>query len=239
MEHNRIVIAEDEVGLREAVVFLLEKNGFHVDQFSDGESAWESVRSNVPDVVILDIMMPRMDGLALCRAIRGISVDVPIMFLTSKDEEFDRVLGLELGADDYLTKPFSMRELLARVRALLRRRSLSVAPASSPQRIRHGPLALEPDGVRAWWAGTLVPLTVTEFRVLLALVQATGAVKSRAQLLDAAYPEDLYVAERSVDCHIRRIRKKLAEIHPETDCIQTVYGAGYRYQPAASIEEGR
>lgn len=237
MADELIAIAEDETGLREAVAYALAQQGYEVAQFADGESAWKSFQVRLPDLIVLDIIMPRMDGLELCRSVRTVDRVVPVMFLTSKDDEFDRVLGLELGADDYLTKPFSMRELIARVRALLRRRALAEHPTPKSEQLRLGALVLEPDALRARWSEQPVPLTVTEFRLLLSMANSPGAVKSRSALLDAAYPEDLYVGERSIDCHVRRIRKKLAEIDPAFDQIETVYGAGYRYRggPAGDV----
>lgn len=251
-----VAVVEDEAGVREAVGLALEDAGYTVAAYRDGAQAWESWERELPDLVVLDIIMPRMDGLELCRRLRARSLETPVIFLSSKDEEIDRVLGLELGADDYLCKPFSVRELVARVRALERRLRFAARdaaelagavagsiPASaglpgvaSPGRPRphetlaSGPLELDLDAIRVYWHAESVPLTVTEFRLLETLVRNSGAVLSREQLLRAAYPDDVYVTERSIDSHIRRIRKKFEETGQPLEAVSSVYGAGYRYQ---------
>jgi two-component system response regulator ChvI len=246
-----VAIVDDEAGVREAVGFALEEAGYSVVSFRDGADAWAAWHESLPDLVVLDIIMPRLDGLELCRRIRTRCRELPVIFLTSKDEEIDRVVGLELGADDYLCKPFSVRELVARVRALERRlrytrsgdyaRLVGVAAgdggggAETHGGERYGAggdsgLRLEPDAIRVWWHGRLVPLTVTEFRLMEVLVRRQGAVLTREQLLRAAYPDDVYVTERSIDSHIRRIRKKFEETGTPLRALSAVYGAGYRYQ---------
>ncbi len=233
---GRVALVDDEASIRETVALALERAGFRVETYADGLEAWNAFESELPDVAILDILMPRLDGLDLCRRLRARSETLPILFLTSKDEEFDRVLGLELGADDYLTKPFSVRELVARVRVLFRRLALArgAAPAGPRERvIAAGPLTLDPDRHEARWAGEPLHLTVTEFRVLRALARHPGHVKTRDQLLAEAYPDDAYVADRTIDSHIKRLRRKLEEADPEgadADPIETVYGLGYRFR---------
>jgi DNA-binding response OmpR family regulator len=228
-----VAVVEDEAGVREAVSLALDDAGYTVTSYRDGLHAWESWNEALPDLVVLDITMPRMDGLELCRRLRAKSMDVPVIFLSSRDEEIDRVVGLELGADDCLCKPFSVRELVARVRALERRlRFSATAGPGEPVRntIASGPLRLDLDAIRAYWHDELVSLTLTEFRLLETLVRNQGIVLTREQLLSAAYPDDVYVTERSIDSHIRRIRKKFEDTGFSLDSVSAVYGAGYRYQ---------
>jgi two-component system response regulator ChvI len=225
-----IVIVEDEDGIRESVQFALGRAGHHAIGHSDGAAAWSAFEQALPDLVILDIGLPHVDGLELCRRLRARSERLPIIFLTSREEEFDRVLGLEIGADDYLCKPFSMRELLARVKVLLRRASLSVAP--SPQEsatITVGPLTLDVDRYAATWAGAPLRLTVTEFLLVQALCRRPGHVRSRDQLLTAAYPHDTSASDRTVDSHVKRLRRKFLAVDPAFAAIDAVYGAGYRF----------
>jgi DNA-binding response OmpR family regulator len=226
-----VAIVDDEATIRETVEYALTREGFRTRVHTDGVDAWESFQEALPDLVILDILMPRMDGLELCRRLRGRSDSLPIIFLTSRDEEFDRVLGLELGADDYLCKPFSMRELIARVKVLFRRLSLrqDVAPTSDDALLRVGDLRLDRNRHQAYWSDAEVALTVTEFRILAALVKHPGHVKSRAQLLEEGYPDDTYVSERTIDSHIKRLRRKFEQLAPGAELIETVYGLGYRY----------
>jgi two-component system response regulator ChvI len=228
-----IGLVDDEESLRETVGFALRREGYRVEPFPDGLSAWKSFEKGLPDLVVLDILMPRMDGLELCRRLRALSERLPILFLTSKDEELDRVLGLELGADDYLCKPFSMRELLARVKVLLRRAALRDEPASSSEEriVEVGRLRLDLRRYQAFWKDAPVPLTVTEFTLLHALAHHPGHVKSRAQLIQEGYPHDAYVSDRTIDSHIKRLRRKLTETDPAFDAVETVYGLGYRWRP--------
>jgi two-component system, OmpR family, response regulator ChvI len=231
-----IALVDDEETLRETVGFALRREGYRVEPFSDGLEAWRSFErgpSHLPDLAILDILMPRMDGLELCRRLRALSERLPILFLTSKDEELDRVLGLELGADDYLCKPFSMRELLARVKVLLRRAALRAEPpgGSEERIVEVGRLRLDLRRYQAWWSGAPVTLTVTELTLLHALARHPGHVKSRAQLMQEGYPHDAYVSDRTIDSHVKRLRRKLTEADPAFDAIETVYGLGYRWRP--------
>jgi two-component system response regulator ChvI len=227
-----VAIVDDEEHLRETVSRALRGDGYRTAAYSDGAEAWQAFEASLPDLAILDIIMPRMDGLELCRRIRGVSQEIPIMFLTSRDEEFDRVLGLELGADDYLCKPFSLRELAARVKVLFRR---SGARAGEKERapeggdnVAVGSLTLDTERFTAAWKGSPVRLTVTEFRILHALARQPGYVRTREQLLAEAFPHDAYMSDRTIDCHIRRIRGKLEELDDGYDGIETLYGLGYR-----------
>ncbi len=226
-----VAIVEDELNIRENVGFALKREGYNVEGFADGLAAWQAFEANLPDLVILDIIMPRMDGLELCRRLRTLSQTIPIVFLTSRDEEFDRVLGLELGADDYLCKPFSMRELVARVKVLFRRLSLlnERAPSDEEELLTIGDLVLDLRRYTARWGARTVPLTVTEFMMLNALVRRPGHVKTRQQLMEQGYPHDTYVSDRTIDSHIKRIRKKFSSLDESFDKIETVYGLGYRY----------
>jgi two-component system response regulator ChvI len=228
---HRIAIVEDEKNIRDNVAFALEREGYEVDSFGDGAAAWEVFQEQLPDLVILDIIMPRMDGLEVCRRLRAVSDDVPIIFLTSRDEEFDRVLGLELGADDYLCKPFSMRELLARIRVLFRRLALGAVAASGPDEelLQVGSLELDLRRYTARWNEKAIALTVTEFMILHALAKRPGHVKTREQLMNEGYPHDTFVSDRTIDSHIKRIRKKFTAIDDAFDGVETVYGLGYRY----------
>jgi two-component system response regulator ChvI len=228
----RIALVDDEESLRETVGFALRREGYRVEVHPDGLAAWESFKRDLPDLAILDVLMPRMDGLELCRRLRALSERLPILFLTSRDEELDRVLGLELGADDYLCKPFSMRELAARVKVLLRRAAHRREPVGDEERILEaGRLRLDLKRYQAHWAGVPVSLTVTEFLLLQALARHPGHVKTRAQLLEEGYPHDAYASDRTIDSHVKRLRKKLAEAEPGFDGIETVYGLGYRFRP--------
>jgi DNA-binding response OmpR family regulator len=227
-----VAIVDDEEHLRETVSRALRGEGYRTAVYPDGAEAWQSFDETLPDLVILDIIMPRMDGLELCRRIRGVSQTVPVMFLTSRDEEFDRVLGLELGADDYLCKPFSLRELAARVKVLFRRSGVRAAEIEHAPEIGDtlsvGSLALDTHRFTASWKESPVRLTVTEFRILHALARQPGYVRTREQLLAEAFPQDSYMSDRTIDCHIRRIRGKLEEVDEGYDGIETLYGLGYR-----------
>jgi two-component system response regulator ChvI len=227
-----IALVDDEESLRETVGFALRREGYRVEVYEDGLAAWQSLAKSLPDLVILDILMPQMDGRELCRRLRTLSERLPILFLTSRDEELDRVLGLELGADDYLCKPFSMRELAARVKVLLRRAALMREPdAPGDERIfETGPLRLDLRRYLASWSGAPVPLTVTEFTLLLALARHPGHVKSRAQLIQEAYPDDAWVSDRTIDSHVKRLRKKLIAADSAFSGIEAVYGLGYRFR---------
>jgi two-component system OmpR family response regulator len=220
---SQILIVDDDRHIREVVRFALEQAGHAVREADDGAQARKAVAEHEPDLIVLDIVMPGEDGLSACRAIRSKS-RVPIIFLSSRDEELDRVLGLELGGDDYLTKPFSPRELVARVAAVLRR--TTGADAAGAATIEHGPLSMDLVRHRCAWHGREITLTVSEFALLRALLSAPGRVFERAQLVEQAYGHGHFVADRTVDSHIRRLRKKLADAG--VDAVETVYGVGYR-----------
>jgi len=228
---NSVALVDDEPSIRETVGFALEEAGYEVRLFSDGTEAWHAFQQELPGLAVLDIIMPRMDGLELCRKLRAVSETLPIIFLTSRDEEFDRVLGLELGADDYLCKPFSMRELLARVKVLFRRLALMHEQEREPEKLlRRGLLVLDLQRYLARWGAVPVSLTVTEFTLLRALASHPGHVKTRHQLMQEGYPYDAYVSERTIDTHIKRLRQKFARVDPEFVAIETVHGLGYRYR---------
>jgi two-component system response regulator ChvI len=232
---RRVAIVEDEETIREAVAVALHKAGYAPQVYGDGLDAWSAFSAGLPDLVILDIGLPRMDGLEICRRLRAASEALPIIFVTSREDEFDRVLGLEIGADDYLCKPFSMRELVARVRVLLRRAAL-MREAVTPDEplVRAGHLVLDPERLLATWRDRVVSLTVTEFLLLQSLASRPGIVKSRSQLMDAAYPDRVSVSDRTIDSHVKRIRRKLQDADPSFDQIEAVYGAGYRFVPATA-----
>jgi len=228
-----VAVVEDEDTLREAVGLSLRREGHRVELHADGAGAWRAFEATLPHLAILDIGVPLVDGLDLCRRLRARSEALPIIFVTSREEEFDRVLGLELGADDYLCKPFSMRELMARVKALLRRASLLARPetaASSVDVLTVGPLVLDGERLTATWRGGPANLTVTEFLLLQALARRPGVVRSRDQLMDAAYPDRVSVSDRTIDSHVKRIRRKFTQLDAAFDGIEAVYGAGYRYR---------
>ncbi len=231
-----VAIVDDEEHLRTTLSHALRAEGFRTALHADGAAAWESFSVQLPDLVILDIIMPRMDGLELCRRIRAVSDRVPVMFLTSRDEEFDRVLGLELGADDYLCKPFSLRELSARVKVLFRRAAPRAATGEKePARgdiVQAGSSRWTRSVSRASWKENVLRLTVTEFRILLALARQPGYVRTREQLLAEAFPQDAYMSDRTIDCHIRRIRSKIQAVDAGFDGIETLYGLGYRLRGA-------
>jgi two-component system OmpR family response regulator len=218
----RILVADDDGHIREVVRYALEKAGYHVIEARDGVEALALIEAGNVDLVLLDIIMPGEDGLQVCRRLAS-KGEVPVIFLTSRDDEVDRVLGLELGADDYVTKPFSVRELVARVGAVLRRSARDEARSV----LRHGKLELDLDSHRCRWVQAEVDLTVTEFAILRALMSVPGKVYTRADLVDRAYGHDHHVTERTIDTHVRRIRRKLEEAGAE-DLVETVHGLGYR-----------
>jgi DNA-binding response OmpR family regulator len=220
----RIAVVDDEENLRETLSYALRQDGHELSCFPDGEQAWRAFQKDPPDLMILDIMMPRMDGLELCRRIRGRNEEIPLIFLSSRDEEFDRILGLEIGGDDYLCKPYSLRELRTRVKALLRRCGLTTEPPPAGE----GALKISDESYRAWWKGELLPLSISEFRILRDLSNHRDAVRTREQLILAAFPEDSFVSGRSADSHIKRLRKKIHTVDASFDGIETVYGLGYR-----------
>jgi two-component system, OmpR family, response regulator ChvI len=227
-----IAVVEDEPTIRESVCFALRREGHRPEAFADGHAAWDAFSRALPDLVVLDIGLPRVDGLELCRRLRARSATLPIIFVTSREEEFDRVLGLEIGADDYLCKPFSMRELMARVKVLLRRTGLHESPAGPEERvIAAGELLMDPLRLTVTWKGSVIPLTVTEFLLLAALARRPGLVKTREQLMEEAYPDRVSVSDRTIDSHVKRIRRKLETVDRDFTGIESIYGAGYRYVP--------
>jgi two-component system OmpR family response regulator len=216
-----ILLVDDDKNLREVARYALSQAGFRVEEAANGRDALAAARAHPPDLVVLDVRMPEMDGLETCRELRKTS-RVPIVFLSSADEEIDRVLGLELGGDDYLGKPFSPRELVARAKAVLRRLEPQVAAKDV---LRRGPLALDEERFEASWNGNAVVLTITEFHLLAALLRAPGKVFTRDELISRAY-DGVAVSERTVDSHLRRVRAKLAAVGGQP--IETVHGLGYR-----------
>ena len=226
-----IALVDDDRNILTSVSMALEAEGFKVRTYSDGTEALRAISAQPVDLAILDIKMPRMDGMELLGRLRQES-NLPIIFLTSKDDEVDEVLGLRLGADDYITKPFSQRLLIERIRALLRREQYTkdlAGKADGGQALVRGELVLDPARHLCSWRGGQVTLTVTEFLILKALAQRPGHVKSRDQLMDAAYGEHIYVDDRTIDSHIKRLRKKFKEVDSEFAQIETLYGVGYRY----------
>ena len=222
-----ILVADDDAHIRQLIVFALAKAGLNAIEAEDGEAALAQIAAQAPDLIILDINMPRMDGLELCRRLRATS-DLPILFLSSRDDEIDRVLGIELGADDYVTKPFSPREVVARVMAILRRVSgHPPAVAGATAALRHGRLTLDPDGWRATWTGTEIALTVTEFNILRTLVGMPSKIFSRDAIIDRLHGPGFAVTDRTIDSHIRNLRAKFAEAGAH-DIIETRAGVGYR-----------
>jgi len=211
---------------------VLEAEGYDVETYTDGASALAALTLAPPDLAILDIKMPRMDGMELLRRLR-LKSDMPVIFLTSKDEEIDELIGLRMGADDYVRKPFSQRLLVERIRAVLRRRAANedanLERTESEKVINRGKLEMDPMRHSSLWDGKPVTLTVTEFLILHALSQRPGFVKSRDQLMDAAYDDQVYVDDRTIDSHIKRLRKKLRSVDSEFSAIETLYGIGYRY----------
>ena len=232
-----IALVDDDRNILTSVSIALQTEGFLTRIYSDGETALKALTENPPDLAIFDIKMPRMDGLELLRRLREKS-QIPVIFLTSKDDELDEALGLAMGADDYIAKPFSQRLLIARIRAILRRAEIAATPeeaeaagatdaATGP--IERGRLSMDPARHRTTWGGQPVTLTVTEFLILETLAQRPGIVKTRNQLMDAAYQDDIYVDDRTIDSHIKRLRRKFRQVAPDFDAIETLYGAGYRF----------
>jgi two-component system response regulator ChvI len=228
-----IALVDDDRNILTSVSIALQQEGFVTRVYSDGATALKALNDNPPDLGVFDIKMPGMDGMELLRRVREFS-SMPVIFLTSKDDELDEALGLAMGADDYISKPFSQRLLIARVRAILRRQDLARGEAvasneDEQQLIERGRLVMDPARHKVQWGGKDVTLTVTEFLILEALAQRPGVVKTRNQLLDVAYQEDVYVDDRTIDSHIKRIRRKFRAIDPDFDAIETLYGVGYRF----------
>jgi two-component system response regulator ChvI len=230
-----IALVDDDRNILTSVQMTLEAEGFNVRTYTDGAEALRALTAQPVDLAILDIKMPRMDGMELLERLRR-SSDLPVIFLTSKDDEVDEIMGLRMGADDYIKKPFSQRLLIERIRTLLRRESLAREAEASPQgqgnpeSIVRGDLVMDPLRHACTWKGQPVQLTVTEFLLLKALAQRPGHVKSRDQLMDAAYGEHIYVDDRTIDSHVKRLRKKFKASDGEFQMIETLYGVGYRYR---------
>ena len=228
-----IALVDDDRNILTSVSIMLQSHGYKTRVYSDGDLALKALIENPADLGVFDVKMPRLDGHELLRRLREKSA-MPVIFLTSKDDESDEEFGLSLGADDYIAKPFSQRLLLARIAAILRRTEINNSEASGDESeksdiISRGPLQMDASRHQVLWHGKTVTLTVTEFMILEALAQRPGVVKSRNQLMDAAYHEDVYVDDRTVDSHIKRLRRKFRQVAPDFDAIDTLYGAGYRY----------
>lgn len=227
-----IALVDDDKNILTSVSIALQTEGFLTRIYSDPESALKALLDNPADLAVFDIKMPRMDGIELLRRLREKS-QMPVIFLTSKADELDEALGLAMGADDYIAKPFSQRLLLARIRAILRRAEVSKTPDAPDQPVAdpiiRGRLEMDPARHRVKWNGQDVTLTVTEFLILETLAARPGVVKNRNQLMDAAYQDDVYVDDRTIDSHIKRLRRKFREVDSEFNAIDTLYGAGYRF----------
>ncbi|MGE7370485.1 two-component system response regulator ChvI [Neorhizobium sp. NPDC001467] len=239
-----IALVDDDRNILTSVSIALEAEGYRVETYTDGASALDGLTARPPQLAIFDIKMPRMDGMELLRRLRQRS-DLPVIFLTSKDEEIDELFGLKMGADDFITKPFSQRLLVERVKAILRRSANREAAATggtggaktadqqAARTLERGQLAMDQERHTCTWKGEPVTLTVTEFLILHSLAQRPGVVKSRDALMDAAYDEQVYVDDRTIDSHIKRLRKKFKMVDNDFDMIETLYGVGYRFREAA------
>jgi two-component system, OmpR family, response regulator ChvI len=231
---HAIALVDDDRNILTSVSIALQSEGFVTRVYTDGAAALKAFAENPPDLGVFDIKMPQMDGMELLRRLREFSA-MPVIFLTSKDDELDEALGLAMGADDYISKPFSQRLLVARIRALLRRQELARDESTASgeaelELLERGPLTMDPARHKVKWNGKDVTLTVTEFLILEALAQRPGVVKTRNQLLDVAYQDDVYVDDRTIDSHIKRIRRKFRAVDPQFDSIETLYGVGYRFE---------
>ncbi|HEV7318624.1 MAG TPA: two-component system response regulator ChvI [Ensifer sp.] len=238
-----IALVDDDRNILTSVSIALEAEGYKVETYTDGASALEGLLARPPQLAIFDIKMPRMDGMELLRRLRQKS-DLPVIFLTSKDEEIDELFGLKMGADDFITKPFSQRLLVERVKAILRRAANREAAAANPtttakasdapsRSLERGQLVMDQERHTCTWKNEAVTLTVTEFLILHSLAQRPGVVKSRDALMDAAYDEQVYVDDRTIDSHIKRLRKKFKMVDNDFDMIETLYGVGYRFRETA------
>ena len=220
-----LFIAEDEKSIRENLKLVFQKEGFTIQVFPNGAELLEALKFSTPNLCILDILMPKLDGIETLKRIRAAGNDIPVMFLTSKDDEFDRVMGLNLGADDYLCKPFSLLELKARVNVILRRYNKTKATEENAhETISSGYITMDLKTYNVTVSGNPIELTVTEFRILEAFIKNKNIVLTRDQLLDYAYPDDTYQTDRAIDCHIKRLRKKIG-----FEQIETIYGLGYKF----------
>jgi two-component system response regulator ChvI len=231
----KITLVDDDENIVASISLALESHGHTVKAYFDGASGLAAIEADPPDLVILDVKMPRLDGMEVLRRIRA-GAEIPVIMLTSKDDEIDEILGFNLGADDYIHKPFSQRLLLERVKAVLRRAGIDAVggsaadPAAASKAIKRGRLTLDPARHDCLWDGKPVRLTVTEFLLLQSLAARPGFVKSRDNLMDAAYDDQVYVDDRTIDSHIKRMRKKFRQVDKTFDAIETLYGVGYRYR---------
>ncbi|MBD8878528.1 MAG: response regulator transcription factor [Parasphingorhabdus sp.] len=227
-----IALVDDDRNILTSVSIALESEGYRVQTYTDGTSALDGLQSDPPELAIFDIKMPRMDGMELLRRLRQTS-DIPVIFLTSKDDEIDELFGLKMGADDFIRKPFSQRLLVERVRAVLRRaqpKDASAPREDADKLLERGQLLMDQERHTCTWNNKPVTLTVTEFLILSALAQRPGVVKSRNALMDAAYDDQVYVDDRTIDSHIKRLRKKFKVVDDDFDMIETLYGVGYRFR---------
>ncbi|MBM3636570.1 MAG: response regulator transcription factor [Alphaproteobacteria bacterium] len=226
-----IALVDDDRNILTSVSIAFEAEGYRVQTYTDGAAALEGLKQSPPDLAIFDIKMPRMDGMELLRRLRQKS-DLPVIFLTSKDEEIDELFGLKMGADDFIRKPFSQRLLVERVKAILRRMSAKDVPQTKENEakiLERGVLRMDTERHACTWKGLPVILTVTEFLILQSLAQRPGVVKSRNALMDAAYDDQVYVDDRTIDSHIKRLRKKFKAVDDDFDMIETLYGVGYKF----------
>jgi two-component system response regulator ChvI len=227
-----IALVDDDRNILTSVSIALEAEGYRIMTYTDGASALDGFKTSPPDLAILDIKMPRMDGMETLRRLRQ-KTDIPVIFLTSKDEEIDELFGLKMGADDFIRKPFSQRLLVERVKAVLRRVSPKDATATKDPEagtLERGNLRMDPERHNCTWKNEPVTLTVTEFLILQALAARPGVVKSRNALMDAAYDDQVYVDDRTIDSHIKRLRKKFKVVDDDFEMIETLYGVGYRFK---------
>ena len=226
--NEKIILVDDDSNILTSVSLALRSEGWTVETYNDGEQGLIALQRNNPDIAVLDIKMPRLDGMEVLKKLR-VSSDIPVIFLTSKDDEIDEALGLRRGADDYITKPFSQKLLIERIRTVLRRSSFKNSDVSEKM-IQRNNLSLDPDRHLCKWRNVEVKLTVTEFLILHSLVFRPGLVKNRDQLIDIAYGETIYVDDRTIDSHIKRMRRKFRLFDKDFDRIETLYGVGYRYR---------
>ena len=225
-----IALVDDDLNILTSLSIALEAEGYRITTYQDGASALDGFRTSPPDLAILDIMMPRMDGMEMLRRLRQKS-NIPVILLTSKEEQIDELFGFKLGADDFIRKPFSQRLLIERVKAVLRRMSTTdnvVSKDTSKEVLERGPLRVDPERHTCTWKDAPVSLTITEFLILQALISRPGIVKSRDSLMDAAYDDQVYVDDRTIDSHVKRLRKKFRAVDSDFDLIETLYGVGYR-----------
>ena len=234
---HKIALVDDDQNILTSVSIALESDGFHVDTYNNGEDGLNGILKSPVDLVVLDMKMPQMDGIEVIKGLKE-KTNTPVIFLTSKDDEIDEVLGLRMGAEDYITKPFSQRLLVERIRVILRRQDIlqSITPhvEKEAENLVRGHLKLDDARHICKWKDQEVDLTVTEYLLIKSLVQNPGHVKSRDQLLDFAYGESIYVDDRTIDSHIKRLRKKFKQVDDDFNNIETVYGIGYRYKDGAS-----